>query len=227
MLSSTHMSKPTQLKTRLFLDSGVPEETKEVIIALGFLDGQTTNPTLIAQNLDRTTALPIDRWESYKGIVREISRLVPEGSVSIEVYADHQTTAEEMITKGLELHSWIPNAHIKLPITKAGLTAARELVTRGLRVNMTLCFSQEQAAAVYAATMGAPRGNVFLSPFVGRLDDIGQNGMDLIKNILKMFRQGDGHVEVLVASVRTYDHFIKALQLQADIITSPLKLLKE
>ena len=92
---------------------------------------------------------------------------------------------------------------------------------------MTLVFSQEQAAAVYAATKGAKKGDVFLSPFVGRLDDRGENGMDFISNVLKMYQQGDGHVEVLTASVRSQEHFLKALELGSDIITSPLKILKE
>jgi transaldolase len=92
---------------------------------------------------------------------------------------------------------------------------------------MTLCFSQEQAAAVYTATKGAKKGNVFISPFVGRLDDIGENGVDLIANIVKMYKEGDGHVEVLTASVRNLNHFLTAIKLGAEIITAPLKVLKE
>ncbi len=92
---------------------------------------------------------------------------------------------------------------------------------------MTLCFSQAQAAAVYAATRGAKKGEVFVSPFIGRLDDRGENGMDLIANILKMYGKGDGHVEVLTASVRTLDHLLCAIKLGSDIITAPLAVLKE
>ena len=92
---------------------------------------------------------------------------------------------------------------------------------------MTLCFQQEQAAAVYAATKGAKKGDVFVSPFIGRLDDRGENGMDLIANILKMYGKGDGHVEVLTASVRNIDHHLYALRLGSDIITSPFEILKE
>jgi transaldolase len=92
---------------------------------------------------------------------------------------------------------------------------------------MTLCFTQEQAAAVYASTSGAKKGDVLVSPFIGRLDDKGENGMDVIDNIIKMFKGGDAHVEVLTASVRSYDHFLYALQLGSDIITAPFKLLKE
>ena len=91
--------------------------------------------------------------------------------------------AEDMLPQGREMFSWIPNAHIKFPTSHEGLKAADQAVQEGLRVNLTLCFSQEQAAAVYAATKGAKKGDVFVSPFIGRLDDRGENGMDLIANI--------------------------------------------
>ncbi len=214
---------------KIFLDSGDVEETKQAIALLGFLDGQTTNPTLIAKN-PATAGKKFTKEEIfsfYRSIVKQISALIPNGSVSIEVYADKSTTAEEMFKQGKEMFSWIPNAHIKYPITKAGLEAAEESVKKGIRVNMTLCFTKEQAAAVYAATKGAKKGDVFVSPFVGRLDVRGENGMDLIKNILEMYRQGDGHVEVLTASVRNLNHFLKAQELGSDIITAPLKVLEE
>jgi len=228
------MNKPNNLKTRIFLDGGIPEETKEAIRILGFLDGQTTNPTLITKHPSFLACQEkggkcseLDGWKYYKEIVSEISPFVKDGSVSIEVYADLITKTEDMIAKGEELFGWIPNAHVKLPITTEGLKAAEALVSQGIRVNMTLCFSQEQAAAVFAATRGAKKGDVFISPFVGRLDDRGENGMSLIENIINMYTIGDGHVEVLVASVRSMDHFLRSLQLKADIITSPFKILKE
>jgi transaldolase len=92
---------------------------------------------------------------------------------------------------------------------------------------MTLCFSQAQAAAVYAATRDARKGQVFVSPFIGRLDDRGENGMDLIGNIIRMYAKGDGHVEVLTASVRKVDHLLYAIKLGSDIITSPFSVLEE
>ena len=101
------------------------------------------------------------------------------------------------------------------------------MIGAGKRVNMTLCFSQEQGAAVYRATKGAKKGRVFISPFVGRLDDIGENGLDLIANTLKMYLTGDKHVQVLSASVRSMEHFLESLELGADIITAPLSILKE
>lgn len=234
--------RPQNLTTRIFLDSGDPQEARDTIKLLGFLDGQTTNPSLISKNPEAKKRLQEGKkfsaqevYAFYKNVVGELSSLMPEGSVSIEVYADANTTADDMFNQGKEMHGWIPNAHIKYPTTKAGLEAAEKSVKEGLRVNLTLCFSQEQAAAVYAATKGAHKGQVFVSPFVGRLDDIGQNGMDLIKNIIDMYRSGgvpgdvpgDGHVEVLTASVRSIEHFMFALHLGSDIITAPYKIIKE
>lgn len=226
--------RPQNLKTRIFLDSGDPQEARDTIKLLGFLDGQTTNPSLISKNPEAQKRLQEGKkfsaqevYAFYKNVVGELSSLMPQGSVSIEVYADANTTADQMFTQGKEMFAWIPNAHIKYPTTKAGLEAAEKSVKEGIRVNLTLCFSQEQAAAVYAATRGAQKGRVFVSPFVGRLDDIGQNGMDLIKNIIDMYGSGDGHVEVLTASVRSFDHFMDALHLGSDIITAPYKIIKE
>lgn len=228
----TSMTRPAYLKTKIFLDGGDPAETRRAIQELGFLDGQTTNPTLIAKNPDAKKRLEAGQTFSreeimdfYRGVVGEIAPLVPEGSVSVEVYADTATTAEDMFTQGKEMFSWLPNAHIKYPTTKEGLIAAERSVAAGMRVNMTLCFTEAQAAAVYAATRGAKKGDVFVSPFVGRLDDRGENGMDLIKNIQALYQSGDGHVEVLVASVRSMEHFKYALALKADIITAPFALL--
>jgi transaldolase len=164
---------------------------------------------------------------AYKEIVTRISSLIPQGSVSIEVHSDKDTTAEEMLTQAKEMNSWIPNAHIKYPTTFEGLKAAERSISLGLKVNMTLVFSQGQAAAVYAVTLGARRGDVFLSPFIGRLDDTGENGMGLIENIKKMYSSGDGHVEVLSASIRTMDHLMGVFKLGTDIVTLPGKLIKE
>ncbi|RJQ45310.1 MAG: transaldolase, partial [Nitrospiraceae bacterium] len=166
-------------------------------------------------------------YSFYKNVAGEISSLIPLGSISIEVYADLSTSASQMLQQGREMFSWIPNAHVKFPVNSEGLSAAQQAVKEGLRVNMTLCFTQEQAAAVYAATSGAKKGDVFVSPFIGRLDDRGENGMALIDNIIRMFHKGDGHVMVLTASVRTYDHLMYALRLGSDIITAPFSILKE
>ena len=218
------------MSTKLFLDSGDPKETRAALELLGHIDGQTTNPSLIAKNPEAAGKKfsEAEIYAFYKGVLSEISGLLkPEASVSIEVYADAQTTAEAMLKQAREFNAWIPNAHIKLPTTAEGLKAAEVLVGEGVRVNMTLVFSQNQAAAVYAATQGAKKGDVFLSPFIGRLDDRGENGLDLIKNIMEMYKAGDGHVEVLSASVRNLQHFVKCLEYGSDIITAPLKAFKE
>src|SRR3989344_1836682 len=161
--------------SKIFLDGGDPQETREVVSLLGSLDGQTT---------------------------------------------------QDMLKHAREMWSWIPNAHIKFPTTKAGLAAAEQSITEGMRVNMTLVFSQEQAAAVHAATRGAKRGEVFVSPFIGRLDDIGENGMDLIKNIKRMYGETGSHVQLLAASIRSTEHVLASLSYNADILTVPAKVIR-
>ena len=155
--------------------------------------------------------------------MQAISPLVGSAGVSIEVFADLDTTGEDMLGQGRQMFSWIPNAYIKYPCTHEGLRAAQMSVREGLRVNMTLCFSQEQAAAVYAATKGS-KATVYVSPFVGRLDDHGQNGMDLVKNIKKMYEAGDGHVYVLAASIRHLNHLLGSFAVDAELVTAPAKI---
>lgn len=226
--------KPNNLKTKIFLDGGDPEETKQAIQMLGFLDGQTTNPTLVSKNPGIAGRMEKEKkftreelLEAYRKIITKISSLLPKGSVSIEVYSDMDTTSEEMLEQAKEMNSWIPNAQIKYPTTFEGLKAAERSISLGLKVNMTLVFSQAQAAAVYAATRGARKGDVFISPFIGRLDDKGENGMDLIANIKRIYSSGDGHVEVLSASVRNINHLLGSIQAGADIVTLPGKLIRE
>lgn len=226
--------KPQGMKSRIFLDGGDPGEARQVLDICGFLDGQTTNPTLISKNPEAKERLEKGEKFSekeildfYRSVVKEISGMIPKGSISIEVYADTSTRAEQMLEQGRDMFKWIPNGQIKFPSSHEGLKAAEQAAKEGIRVNMTLCFRQEQAAAVYAATQGAKRGSVYVSPFVGRLDDRGENGMDLIANILRMYGKGDGHVEVLTASVRNMDHFLYALRLGSDIITSPFSIIRE
>lgn len=224
--------RPTNLKTKIFLDSGSAEDTKIVLATLGFLDGQTTNPSLFVKNpkiqerLSRGEKFTKEEInENYKKLIQDIRKLIPEKSVSIEVYANKETHVEEILSQAREMNTWVEKPHIKLPITPAGLEAAHILSSEGLKVNMTLIFQQEQAAAVYAATQGSTKGDIFLSPFVGRLDDIGINGLSLISDIQKIYSLGDAHVEILMASVRGMNHFLKALEAEVDIITVPKKLL--
>jgi transaldolase len=218
--------------SKIFIDGGVSKETQQAVEMLGFLDGQTTNPTLIAKNLKaRLTegGLPTLTQEmaeeEYKRIVQAMSAVIPQGSVSIQVFANLDTTPSEMLVQARERAAWIPNASIKLPCTKAGLSVAQQ-VCEEMPINVTLVFSQSQAAAVYEATKYA-KYPVFISPFVGRLDDRGECGMDVIKNILEMLKTGDGHVEVITASVRSLEHLNYGLWLKSNIITIPFKIFSQ
>lgn len=146
-------------KTKLLVEGGDPNETLRVKQLLGFVDGRTTNPSLIAKNPEiqeliasQHTLSSEEEKNEYEKIVQRISPMVGDAGVSIEVFADLNTTAEEMVAQRQEMFSWIPNAYIKYPCTHEGLRAAQISAKKHIRVNMTLCFSQEQAAAVYAAT---------------------------------------------------------------------------
>jgi transaldolase len=222
--------KPT---TKILLDGGDPKETLRIRSSLGYLDGQTTNPTLVSKNPEVQGRIASGRKltrkeqeQEYKRIVQQISPLVGSAGVSIEVFADFDTSAEQMLAQGEEMYSWIPNAYIKYPCTHEGLKAAGISVRQGMRVNVTLCFSQEQAAAVYSATKGANEP-VYVSPFVGRLDDRGENGMDVVRAIKKMYAQGDGHVHVLAASIRKVEHLLYAFSLGSELATVPPKVLEQ
>lgn len=222
--------KPANLTTQIFLDSGSAADTRRALELLGFLDGQTTNPTLVAKGLQTTLGGKVlteaELYSAYQQIVRQIAAVIPNGHISIEVYADAATTAEAMLVQGKQMATWTPHMHIKYPTTPAGLAAAEASVREGYHVNMTLCFSQAQAAAVYSATLGAKKSQVLLSPFVGRLDDTGVSGLSLVANIQKMYEAGDGHVMVLAASIRTLEQFLATLALGVDIVTVPLSVLE-
>lgn len=220
-------------KTKILVDGGDPAETSRIKKLLGFVDGQTTNPSLIAKNPEIRRLIASghrlsrqEENEEYKNIVRQISPLVGEAGVSIEVFADLDTKADQMLAQGKEMFTWIPNGYIKYPCTHEGLRAVQMSVSEGIRVNITLCFSQDQAAAVYGATKGTATP-AYVSPFVGRLDDRGDNGMDLIKNIRKMYDSGDGHVHILAASIRGLDHLLASFAFGADLITVPAKVLED
>ncbi|PIR93732.1 transaldolase [Candidatus Falkowbacteria bacterium CG10_big_fil_rev_8_21_14_0_10_39_11] len=223
-----------KISTKIFLDSGDPIETKKALKLLGWLDGQTTNPSLVAKNprvlvrLERGDQFSESEiYHFYQDVVEDVSELIPDGSVSIEVYSDENTSEMKMLEQAKEMFTWIPNAHIKLPVIKQGINSAKKIIAENMRVNMTLCFSQEQAAAVHLATQGADPGSVFISPFIGRLNDQGENGMNLVANIQKMFREQNSHVQLLAASIRNLDQLMKLIQMKVDIITVPFKILEE
>ncbi len=222
------------LKTKIFLDSGDPEETREAFSFLGFLDGQTTNPTLISKSpevrkmLEKGEKLTEkEALNFYRKTVQEISTIIPQGSISIEVYADKDTVMEQMLAQAREMYSWIPNGRIKFPTTTQGIKAAQRAIKDRMRANLTLCFSQEQAAAILVALKEAEKDQVYISPFIGRLDDRGENGMELIKNILQMRKRIKTNIEVLTSSVRKLDHLLYGIYLGSDIVTAPLKVLRE
>lgn len=223
---------------KIFLDSGDPEESKKARGLLGFLDGQTTNPSLVVKNphiqqyLSQGRKLTEEELLSeYKKIVGELGKIMA-GPISVEVYADWDTPATTMLAQARDMFTWTKNAYVKFPTIPAGLEAAQQFVSEGGRVNMTLVFDQPQAAAVYSATVqtSAP---AFVSPFIGRWDDRGYNGLDLVRNILKMYRKFDQtrhtkpHVEVLAASIRTLDHFYSSIVMGADILTVPMSIIRD
>lgn len=220
--------------SQIFLDSGDPKETAEALKLLGFLDGQTTNPSYFIKSPQIQEHLKTvgkfssaEIWEKYHLTIKSIEALIPEGSISVEVYADKTTKAEDMIVQARELFKWTPNAYLKFPIIPEGMRAAQMALKEGMRVNMTLCFTQEQAAAVYAMSQGAKRGQVYISPFIGRYTDAGIQGLDLIRNIIRMYKNGDGHVLVLSASLRGIDQFYAAIHAGTDIITAGFKYIKQ
>lgn len=232
MITTANKSK---LYTKIFLDSADPKETQEALELLGFLDGQTTNPTLMSKNPKALTILESGKklteselMDLYKETVQEISKQIPIGSISIEVNANLNSTADDLYHQAIDMNTWIPNAHIKFPTYPAGLNAAHRFVSvnRG-RVNMTLGFNQEQAAAVYSSTLGAVKGQIFYSSFIGRLFDNGIQGVANLKNVIDLLKEGDKHVEVLACSFRNLDQFLACLQLKVDIVTVSLKILKE
>ena len=188
---------------KIFLDSADIDEIKAHQDS-GFVDGVTTNPSLIAQS-----------GRNIIDTVAEICELVP-GPVSAEVTA---TDFETMLSEGKKLAGIAPNVAVKVPLTEAGLRTCRVLSDAGTKVNVTLCFSAGQAL------LAAKAGAAFISPFVGRLDDIGQDGMGLIEEICSIYANFDFDTEVLVASVRSTQHVVDAALMGADVATLPPKIL--
>jgi transaldolase len=184
---------------KIFIDSGNVREIQS-LVPLGIIDGVTTNPSLLAKESDDPRA-----------IVREICRLV-QGPVSAEVVA---TDAAGMIAEGRELARIDEHVVVKVPFTREGVKATRALSSEGHRVNVTLIFSATQA--LLAAKVGA----AYVSPFVGRLDDIASDGMGLIKQIVDVYGHYDFPTEILVASVRHPMHIVEAARMGADVCTCP------
>jgi len=190
---------------KIFLDTANVSEIKEGV-AIGVVDGVTTNPSLIAKEK-----------KPFRPLVEEICSLVP-GDVSLEVVA---TDFEGMVKEGEELAQIAPNVVVKCPLTKDGLKAVKYLSGKGIRLNQTLCFSAPQAL------LSAKAGATYISPFLGRLDDIGAVGMDLIRDICLIYKNYGYKTQVLAASIRNPIHVIDAAKAGAHVSTMPFNVLEQ
>ena len=191
---------------KFFLDTANLNEIRDAA-KLGIADGVTTNPSLIAKEGD------VD----FKEHIAEICKIV-SGPVSAEVTSED---TEGMVREGREYAAIAKNVVVKCPLTRPGLTATHQLDSEGIKVNVTLCFSAAQA--ILAAKAGAS----FISPFLGRLDDIGENGLLLLGDIIEVYRNYQWKTEVLAASIRHPIHAIEAARMGADIATMPFKVIDQ
>lgn len=191
---------------RIFLDTANIEQIRHGV-RLGVISGVTTNPTLAAKegNTD------------YEALSKEICAIVP-GPVSVEVLVEG---VEPMIKHARQIAKWAPNIVIKIPATYEGLEVTSALAKEGIPVNFTLCFSLNQAV------LGARAGAAYVSPFVGRLDDIGNDGMQLVKDIVDVFRYYQLPTQVIAASIRHPQHCVAAAKIGAHIATVPYDVLMQ
>jgi len=190
---------------KFFIDTANIDEIKESA-ALGILDGVTTNPSLVSKE-----------GKDFRKLLDEILKIV-DGPVSAEVIS---TDYEAILKEGRELAKIHKNIVVKIPLIKEGLKAVKTLTGEGINVNVTLCFSPTQAL------LAAKSGATYISPFVGRLDDISTSGMDLISQIIQIYRNYDYKTEVLVASVRHPLHVVEAALMGADVCTMPFDVIKK
>jgi len=190
---------------RFFIDTADVNEIREAS-SWGLVDGVTTNPSLMAKT-----------GRAYEEVLREICDIV-DGPISAEVVA---TEASAMLTEGEKLARIHPNIVVKCPLITEGLKATRALSKRGIKVNVTLIFTPLQALA--AAKCGA----TYLSPFVGRLDDIGEDGFEVAASIVRILKNYDFQAEVLVASVRNLNHLLRAAECGAHVATVPFGVLRQ
>jgi len=186
---------------KLFIDTANIDDIREANL-LGVIDGVTTNPTLVSKE-----------GKDFMSIIKEICQIV-DGPISVEAVS---TDSEGMLKEAREFAQVHSNVVVKLPMTRDGLIATKQLATEGIRVNMTLVFSPTQAL------LAAKAGAAYVSPFVGRLDDISHWGMDLVEQIITIFDNYAFETEVIVASVRNPLHVVEAALLGADIATVPFK----
>lgn len=190
---------------KFFIDTANIEEIKEAA-SLGVLDGVTTNPSLVAKE-----------GKDFRALLDEICAIV-DGPISAEVVS---TDFQGIMKEGRELSKIHKNIVVKVPLIKEGLKAVKALKAEGIRTNVTLCFSPNQAL------MAAKAGAYFISPFIGRLDDISHNGMELIKQVVTIYKNYNYDTEVLVASVRHPLHVVDAAMIGAHICTMPFKVIDQ
>lgn len=190
---------------QFFLDTA---DIQEISTGLewGMVDGVTSNPSLIAK-----------QGKPYLKTVQEIAKLVP-GPVSGEVLA---TDLAGMLDQGRRLAALADNVVVKVPLGVPGLQAVRKFKQEGIRCNVTLCFSAAQAL------LAGKAGAAYISPFIGRLDDVGEPGMELIEHVVTIYRNYDFETQVLVASVRHPMHVVEAAEIGADVVTIPFKVLEQ
>lgn len=191
---------------RIFLDTANLDEIRQAV-RLGVVSGVTTNPSLMAR----------EEGVSFKETIKEIAGLIP-GPISAEVTA---RDAAGMVAQAREISSWMPNVVVKVPIDAEGLAATAQLSQEGVKTNLTLCFSANQA--LLAALAGA----TYVSPFVGRLDDAGHDGMALVADIVEIFGYYDLPTQVIAASIRHPLHVVAAAKAGAHIATVPFKVLMQ
>jgi transaldolase len=194
---------------KFFIDTANLDEIAEAA-SLGLIDGVTTNPSLLAKE-------GINEEKAAKRRIIDICKLV-DGPVSMEALAED---APGLVKEAERLSAWHENVVIKVPLTTEGLKATRELTEKGIRTNLTLVFSPIQAL------MAAKAGASYVSPFVGRLDDIGQVGMDTVEQILNIYDNYDFETEVIVASIRNPVHVLDAALMGAHIATIPFKVISQ
>ena len=194
---------------RIFIDTANVDEIREAA-RMGVISGVTTNPSLAAKEGIGTSS-------GYRDAVLEIADLV-DGPISVEVVSQD---TEGMIEEGWGISQWHANAVVKLPSTRSGFEAMSHLSREGVRINQTLCFSTNQAL------VGAQAGASMVSPFVGRLDDQGQDGMDLVRDIVDVFARHPIDTEVLAASIRHPVHCLTAARAGAHIATVPFKVIAQ
>ncbi len=217
------------------LDSGDPDEFREISGLAqknnAVLWSATTNPTLIAKKLAGQKVSMEKAFQLQKEIVLEIINIVP-GAVSAEVFADTNTTAQEMIAQGKEIATWHKRVIVKLPTTIEGFKARTALRKENIQINNTLVFSQEQIFAICLhekimsseARSGRP---CFISPFVGRLDDIGIDGMQLVEHGMKIKSLVGIDIWMLAASIRRVEHMQRSVDYGSELITAPAKVYRE